>query len=70
MTTLYKWLYQHAIVTLLLILWSICLISWVVWRVFGDNPPEISGGTATAFATVFGLPALVVGLWKWRNGGE
>lgn len=38
---------------------------WIIWRVFGDNPPIITMGTATAFATAFALPLGAIQLWKW-----
>lgn len=68
MKTMYNWLHKNAIVTLFLILWSVILVSWVVYRVFGDIPPDIPTNTVAALGTVFGLPALAFGLWKWRVG--
>ena len=68
-----RWTGRHAVITLLIILWALGLTTWVTWRVFGDDPPVITATTAAAFATLFALPALAVGLWKWRhdrNGGE
>jgi len=61
-------IYRHKIITALLVLHSLSLVTWVTIRVFGDNPPEISAGTATALTAVYGLPALAYGLWKWRGG--
>lgn len=55
----------------LLILWACCLITFVTvctWL----SPPNISGGTAAALATVFaliaspGIPA-IVDLWKKKK---
>lgn len=62
--------HRHGLVTLLVVLWTLALVSWVVWRVFSAEPPDIPLGTVTALGTVFGLPAIAVGLWKWRNGGD
>lgn len=67
MSSLQRWLYKHAIITVLLIIWCIGLVTWVTYRVFSDNPPDIPTGTVAAFGTLFGLPTLVIGLWKWRN---
>lgn len=64
-----KFLYDHKVVSVLTIVWMMGLVTWVTWRVFGA-PPDIPTATAAAYATVFGLPALAIGLWKWRNGGE
>jgi hypothetical protein len=67
MSSLQSWLYKHAIITVLLIIWCIGLVTWVTYRVFSDSPPDIPTGTVAAFGTLFGLPTLVIGLWKWRN---
>lgn len=52
---------------MLIILWALGLTTWVTLRVFGAQPPDIPGGTAAAFATLFALPATAAGLWKWRH---
>lgn len=46
----------------LLVIHAVMLVTWVTIRVFGPNPPEISGGTASALAAVYGLPALSFGI--------
>lgn len=51
-----------------MVLHALALVTWVTIRVFGSNTPDIPMGTATALATVYGLPALAYGLWKWRGG--
>ncbi|MEX0385850.1 hypothetical protein [Spiribacter onubensis] len=60
-----EWLKIAAIAFLLF--HAVGLVSWVTYRVFGPNPPEISGGTATALAAVYGLPALSYGLSRVRK---
>lgn len=62
-----KWVYDHAIVSLGLIIWCVAIVSWVVVRSFSDNPPDIPTGTVAALGTILGLPAIVIGLWKWRS---
>lgn len=62
------WINEHKVLTALIVLWLLGLVTWVTLRVFGDNPPDIPGGTVTALATVYALPAIAVGLWKWRGG--
>ena len=62
------WMNQHKIPTALIVLWMLGLVTWVTLRVFGENPPDIPGSTATALGMVYGLPAIAVGLWKWRGG--
>jgi|TARA_A100000171_G_scaffold51185_1_gene64733 hypothetical protein len=70
---LYRFLSENALVTLGLVIWGLTLVTWVTWRVFGDSPPDIPMGTATAFGAVFGLPAVLAGAWKayrdWRGRG-
>jgi hypothetical protein len=50
-----------------LLIHAVGLVSWVTIRVFGDNPPDIPAGTATALAAVYGLPALSFGVAKIRR---
>lgn len=73
MSHFYRFLSDHAVVPLVLTIWGLALVTWVTGRVFGEQPPDISMGTATAFGAVFGLPALLAGLWKayreWRGRG-
>ena len=59
-------IYRHRVISAFLVIHALALVTWVTVRVFGDNPPEISMGTATALGAVYGLPALAYGLWKWR----
>jgi hypothetical protein len=52
--------------TALLVLWMMGLVTWVTWVVFTD-PPEIPATTAGVVATIYALPGVAVGLWKWRG---
>lgn len=61
-----KWIYEHWIITTIVLMTCLALIVAVTLKVFWD-PPDIPAGTATAFGTFFGLPALVIGLLKWRH---
>jgi hypothetical protein len=61
------WLQRHMLFTVFFVSWMFGIVSWVTWRVFSPEPPVISGTTAAALATVYGLPAVAVGLWKWRG---
>lgn len=60
------WCRRHYIVTSSVLLVFVALIVAVTLKVFFD-PVEIPTGTAAAFATFFGLPAITVGLLKWRS---
>lgn len=47
------------------IIWAAWLVTEVTLTVFSDKPPAVPSGTAAAYATLFGLPALIiVGMWK------
>ena len=48
--------------------WLMLVLTWILFRVFSDSPPDIPMGTSAALATVFGLPALVYELFKWARG--
>lgn len=64
-----EFLYRHKIASGLVLIWTIALVSWVTYQVFVDIT-KITMQAAGAYATLFGLPAISVGLWKWRNGGD
>lgn len=67
MSRLIGFMHRHGIITMLVIVWGICLTTYVTVRVFSDAPPNVPTGTAAAFTTLFGLPSLAIGLWKWRS---
>lgn len=67
MSTLQKWLYNHGIVSIGLIIWCVALTTYVTIRIFSDSPPDIPTGTVAAYGTLLGLPTLAVGVWKWRS---
>ena len=53
--------------TALIVLWMMVIVTWVTWVAFTD-PPDIPATTAGVVATIYGLPAIAAGLWKWRGG--
>ena len=53
--------------TPIIVIWCLAVTTWVVWRVFGTDVPDIPTGTAVAFGTLFSLPPAAVGLWKWHR---
>ena len=67
MKTVIGFLYRHRVVTLLIVAWALGLVTWVTVTVFNDLD-SITANVAAALATVFALPALAFGLWKWRAG--
>lgn len=52
--------------TLFLTAYVMGLVGWVTWIVF-TNPPTIPGGTAAAYGSLLGLPAVAVGLYQWAR---
>lgn len=55
----YPWTAKFAV-------WSTLLLVWVVTVKTFFDPVDIPSGTASALATVFGLPAVTIGLYKAR----
>lgn len=61
-----------------LVWWGAGLFHEVTLRVFSDAPPDVPASTAAAYATFFGIVALVVvGMWAaakrlvvWRASGK
>ena len=64
-----KWLYNHYALTGIISLYYMVLLGYGTYQVFGDVT-AISGAAATAYATLMGLPAGMVGLIKWRLGKD
>ena len=62
----FDWAHRHWIMTVLIVLWALVLTTVITVKVF-FAPVEIPATTVTAFGTLFGLPGIAVGLWKWRN---
>lgn len=58
-------------VTLWTVLWATGWGSWVIWRVFGSNPPSIDASTAAALSAFLGT--CVAGAWgffRWARGDK
>ena len=61
-----NFLFKRGILTSLIVVWAIGVVSFVTIVTFVYTP-DIPTGTAAALATVYGLPAVAVGLYKWRS---
>ena len=57
---------RHAVLTSIIVFWALGLVTWVTYVVF-TQPPDIPVSTAGVVATIYALPALAVGLWKWKG---
>lgn len=62
---LLDWMDKHRILTVLVMVWLAWLMSTVTLIGF-LNPPEMNGSVATVLVTVWGTPAVIAGLIKWR----
>lgn len=62
----FDWAHRHWIMTVCIVIWALVLTTVVTIKVF-FAPVAIPTGTAGAFATLFALPTIATGLWKWRN---
>jgi hypothetical protein len=43
-------------------------MTWVVYKVF-DDVALINAAVVSALTAVVGIPAVAIGLFKWRRGG-
>lgn len=53
--------------TAILVIWCCAVVTWVMIRVFGASPPEITAGTAAALGAVLGIPPAVFGFYQWAR---
>jgi len=59
-------LYDHYLLTILLVLTGLGLFVAVTIKVF-FFPVDIPTGTTAAYGAFFGIFATIVSLWKWRR---
>lgn len=64
----WKYLDANKITSLILVLWTYGLMTWVVYKVF-DDVALINAAVVSALTAVVGIPAVAIGLFKWRRGG-
>lgn len=67
MSRLYQFISSNALVVLILLIEGAVAFAWVTYRVFGENPPEISAGTATAYGAFLAIPPALIKFWQWRR---
>lgn len=63
---LLDWIDKHRVLTILTVVWLAWLMSAVTLIGF-INPPNMNSAVATVLVAIWGTPALIVGLVKWRN---
>lgn len=63
------WAYveKNKILSSILVLWTYGLMTWVVFKVF-DDVTLINAAVTSALTVVVGVPAVAIGLFKWRRG--
>lgn len=64
-----RWLYDHYALTGMIALYYMVLIGYGTYQVFSDVS-AITGGAATAYASLMGLPAAAGAIIKWRLGKD
>lgn len=74
MPKLIKWLDGWGVITTVFVIWCLSLTSWVTYQIFNDIT-AITTQAAAAYATLFALPSMGVGMWQWRvnklhSGGD
>ena len=62
-----KFLYKHYLLTFLIVVYYMVLFGSGTYQMFFDIS-KISGGAATAYATLAALPPAAIGLIQWRLG--
>lgn len=66
---MFAYIERHKILSSILVLWTYGLVTWVVYRIF-DDVTLINTAVVAALTAVLGIPAVAVGLFKWRRGGK
>lgn len=66
MTDLFVYMNERKVLSGLFIIWVCAIVTFVVYQVF-DDVKLINAAVVSALGTVFGLPALAVGVIKWRQ---
>lgn len=54
------------ILTFLIVAWFMSIVTFATWLVL-TTPVEIPASTAAVLGTIYGIPALAAGLWKWSG---
>lgn len=60
-----NWLTRHSVISTLAVIWAMALVTYVTVQVFGDVT-RINTAVNAALVTVYGLPAVAFGIYKWR----
>lgn len=54
------------ILTFLIVIWFLSIVSFATWIVL-TNPVEIPLSAVTVLSTIYAIPAIAAGLWKWSG---
>ena len=60
------WANKYRVFAIIVILWLMWLMSYVTIIGFTE-PPAMNGAVSTVLVTIWGIPAVIVGLIKWRS---
>ena len=69
MSKVMQWAHEHWLVFSIIAIWLMSLVTFIV--VVGMLiPPDMNGSVASVLVAVLNIPALIVGLYKFRKGKE
>lgn len=69
MNLIHRLVEQHKFFRRLVLIWSMTLITWVVFQVFAE-PSTITAASATALATIVGLLATAIAFYNYSRHQE
>lgn len=63
---IWEYIDKNKIISAILVIWTYGLLTWVVFKVFADVT-LINAAVVSALASAVGIPAVAVGIFKWRR---
>lgn len=61
-----NFLYKYKIISMIAALWAMTLTTYATFQMFVDIS-VITAASVSAYTALLGLPAVGLGIWKWRN---
>jgi hypothetical protein len=61
-----NFIYKYGILSTAAAVWAMALTSWATFHMFWDIS-LITAAAVSAYTALLGLPAIGIGLYKWRN---
>ena len=60
---------QHHFVRRLLVVWAVCVLTWVIFQVFTDIS-RITNAVSTALGLIAGILTTVITFYQWSRNRE